>query len=86
MALVGAFVRLDPVHARAAAEDLARLPGVSTFPLPHAPGCLGLWLETEGLDAAHELLSGRVAATPGVLGAWPSYLSIEDELPEAPCR
>ena len=82
MAIVGAYARIDIKDPQVVQGRLDALEGVETFDLD-APGTIGLVIEAEGLDAAHDAVSQVVAGTVGVLGVWPVFVHTED-LPSGP--
>ena len=78
MAIVGAFARVDSDQVAACRNELNELTGVSTFELED-PDKLGVLIETESLNEAHETITKTVRNAPGVLGVWPVYVNTEDE-------
>jgi hypothetical protein len=74
MSIVGAFARIETTEVRA---RLDALDGVDTFDLAD-PEKVGLLIEADGLDAAHELLTKRIVAVEGVLGVFPIYVNDEE--------
>ena len=79
--VVGAYARIEIAGAAATVDRLGALPGVETFDLDD-PGKVGLLIEAEDLDGAHEALTRRVRGARGVLGVWPIYVHDESD-PEA---
>ncbi|RMF75547.1 MAG: hypothetical protein D6744_13340 [Planctomycetota bacterium] len=73
MVTVGAFARIDAAHRAELTQSLARLEGVETFDLGDE-GKLGLLIESNSLDAAHELLATRIEPRNGVLCVWPVFV------------
>ena len=78
MAIVGAFARVDLEHAGVCRVALDDFEGVSTFDLDDKDK-LGILVEANTLDAAHELITGPIRSAPGVLGVWPVFVNTEDE-------
>jgi len=78
MAIVGAFARVDREHAGDCRGALDGFEGVSTFDLDDEDK-LGILVEADSLNDAHELITGSIRSAPGVLGVWPVYANIEDE-------
>ncbi len=76
MIVVGAYVRVDPADAEATRERLDALAGVETFGLDD-PYRVGILIEAERLDAAHELIEQVIPAVEGVLGVWPIFVGDE---------
>ena len=79
MAIVGAFARIDTQLAQSCARALNAITGVSTFELEEA-GKIGLIIEADSLNRAHDTITKAISSTPGVLGVWPVYVNIEDEI------
>jgi len=70
---VGVLVRtaIDPPDDLG--DRLSALPGVSTVELEEE-GSIGLVLQGESLDEAHDRLRDEVQSLEGVLAAWPVHL------------
>lgn len=73
MTLVGAFARVDAARRGEVQRGLAMFEGVETFDLDD-DGKLGLLIESDSLDAAHELLTKRIEPLAGVLCVWPAFV------------
>jgi len=84
MAVVGAFARIDRSDPKATCDRLSAVAGVTLFDLGE-PGKIGLVLEAESLDGAHEVLCGEIEKIEGVLGVWPVYAHLEPEVSDAEC-
>lgn len=78
MPVVGAFARVKNEGLETTVRGLESIEGVSTFEI-EAPGKVGLLIEAESLDNAHQVLTDNVRSVEGVLGVWPVYANIEDE-------
>jgi hypothetical protein len=78
MAIVGAFARVDLGHAGDCREALDDFVGVSTFDLEDEDK-VGILVEADTLNEAHELITGPIRSAPGVLGVWPVFVNTEDE-------
>ncbi|MDP6849478.1 MAG: hypothetical protein QGH51_04500 [Planctomycetota bacterium] len=81
MAIVGAFARIEPGLQKRAEVALTAIQGVSTFELEDSSK-LGILVETDSLESAHEIIRYQIESIDGVLGVWPSYANIEDEVEE----
>ncbi len=79
MAIVGAFARIDSPGFVSCVEHLDALPGVSTFDIDD-PNKIGLIIEADSLEQAHDIITQTIRSTIGVLGVWPVYANIEDEI------
>lgn len=80
--VIGAYVRLDASASEAVRERLRGLEGVTLFDLDEA-GKVGVILEAEDMDRAHDRLVHRVARVPGVWGVWPISAAFDDPPPMA---
>lgn len=78
MAIVGAFARVDSSLTDACKGELNELPGVSTFELDD-PHKVGILVESETLNEAHNAISTTIRSATGVMGVWPVYINTEDE-------
>ena len=78
MAVVGAFARIDRDDKEATRSRLDGVTGVSTF-LLEDPARIGLVIEADDLDQAHEMLRNEVEKIDGVLGVWPVYAHAEPD-------
>jgi len=78
MAVVGAFARIDVSDPQAVHRRLAAVDGVSLFDLD-PPGKVGLVIEADDLDDAHEKLRTDIERVDGVLGVWPVYAHLEPD-------
>ncbi|GJM26084.1 MAG: hypothetical protein DHS20C16_24990 [Phycisphaerae bacterium] len=79
MAIVGLFARLDQATRAQTVTRLNALESVATFEIDDRYK-IGLLVESESLDAAHACVREEIEPCSGVLGVWPSFASIEDEL------
>ncbi len=80
MTVIGACARIDSSDAVGIRERLATLGGVSTFDLDD-PGRVGLLIESESLDAAHQTLCEEIKLVAGVMAVWPIYVDTEQDEP-----
>ena len=78
MAIVGAFARVEVSERSETNALLEAIEGVTPFALEEEEK-VGLLIEAADLDAAHDLITGAVRRTRGVLGVWPVYANTEDE-------
>ncbi len=78
MTLVGAFARVDSGRVELVRNRLAALQGVATFDLDH-PGKIGLLIEGDSEDQAHEILTRVIRGIEGVWGVWPVYVHNDPE-------
>lgn len=85
MAVVGAFARIDLVTPQRVHERLAAVPGVTLFDLGEAAK-IGLVIEASDLDDAHRKLRVEIEKIEGVLGVWPVYAHMENELSDMKCQ
>jgi len=77
MTIVGAFARIETTITNDVRLRLDEIAGVETFDLA-ASDKVGLLVEADDLDAAHELLTRRIVAVEGVLGVFPIYVNDEE--------
>lgn len=82
MATVGVYLRVDEDRIDEVRVGLAAIEGAEPFDLEGA-GKLGVLLETDDLDAGHDLLVRHVQQVPGVLAAWPVYAAFGDATDES---
>jgi nitrate reductase NapAB chaperone NapD len=78
MAVVGAYARIDLADEVAIRSRLGGVTGVSTFSLDD-PGKVGLVIEADDLDSAHDMLLNEIEKLEGVLGVWPVYAHAEPD-------
>ncbi len=78
MAIVGAFARVDTDTTALCRAELEQLAGVSTFDINDADK-VGVLIEADSLNEAHDTITKTIRSTPGVLGVWPVYVNTEDE-------
>jgi len=79
--VLGAYARIDPGSATGLRDRLGDLAGMTVFDLDD-PGKLGLVLEADNAEDAHQLLTQTVAHLPGVLGVWPVSLELDGAPPQ----
>jgi nitrate reductase NapAB chaperone NapD len=79
MAIVGAYARIDPDDVPAVRGRIESLPGISIFDLDE-PAKVGIIIESDDVDAAHEKLTRHVRGVEGVWGVWPVYVHFENDL------
>ncbi len=78
MAIVGAFARVDSSLTDICKGELNELSGVSTFELGD-PDKVGILVEAETLNEAHQAITTTIRSATGVMGVWPVYINTEDE-------
>ncbi len=76
LVIVGALARIEVAEADQVRERLSGLRGVDTFDLAE-PEKLGVLIEAEGLEAAHDVLQKQVRTAPGVLAVWPVSVEMD---------
>jgi nitrate reductase NapAB chaperone NapD len=77
MPVVGAFARVECGAMDEVRGALKDIEGVSTFAL-EAPGVVGVLVECDSLEGAHYVIDRAVPSVPGVMGAWPVYVGLDD--------
>lgn len=78
MVLIGVLARIVPGQRAALWTDLSERPGVQPFEVDDDDR-IGLLVEAESLESAHDRLRGEINQVDGVLGTWPVYVDLEDE-------
>ncbi len=78
LAVVGAFARIEPGASVKVRQRLNQIPGVETFDLDDQDR-VGILIETKDAAGAEEILEGPIKATPGVWGAWPVSVELEED-------
>jgi nitrate reductase NapAB chaperone NapD len=79
--VLGAYARIDPGSRESVRDRLHDLKGVTLFDLDD-PGKVGLVIEADDLEKAHQLLTHTVGRTPDVLGVWPVSLELDNASPD----
>lgn len=80
MALLGVLARVQVADRELTIEQLAEIDGVSTFPVEDDER-LGILIEADKVNRAHEILTTEVDRLPGVLGTWPVFNHFESDSP-----
>lgn len=78
MPVVGSFARVDVDAHDQVRERVELLPGVTTFDLGTREK-IGLLIETDDLETAHELVNTRIPSVAGVLGVWPVSVHLDEQ-------
>lgn len=78
LAVVGAFARIEPGESKSVRQRLDQIAGVETFDLDDRDR-VGILIETKDAAEAEQILEGPIRATPGVWGAWPVSVELEDD-------
>lgn len=78
MPIIGALARLEIDDFDCVCTRLEALSGVSTFEVLEE-GAVGLLIEADSLRKAHDLIAHELPQVPGVMGAWPIYIGLDEE-------
>lgn len=78
MPIIGALARLELDEFEDTYNRVNALSGVMTFKIAEE-GAVGVLIEAESLHDAHDLITTTLARIPGVMGAWPIYIGLDEE-------
>jgi len=78
MPIVGALARLELDDFDCTCTRICELSGVTTFEVAEE-GAIGVLIETDSLRQAHDLIAQELPQVPGVMGAWPIYIGLDEE-------
>ncbi len=78
MQVVGILARVDVLTRSQVLTRLNGISGVSTFAVDDEQR-VGIVIEGESIDDAHQILTEQVAKVDGVLGTWPVYSHMDSE-------
>ncbi len=78
MPIVGALARLEIDEFDETCSRINELSGFTTFEVAEE-GAVGVLIEADTLRDAHELIAKSLPQVPGVMGAWPIYIGLDEE-------
>ena len=76
MVVLGVLARIDAPEQNRVCDELGQLPGVSTFSVGESHR-VGILVERDTIEEAHEAVSKELVNVPGVMAAWPVFSHVE---------
>jgi nitrate reductase NapAB chaperone NapD len=84
MPIVGVLARIEIADRERIWQEIDADPALTPFPVEDEEERIGVLIEAEDLEEAHQILKKKVNRVAGILGTWPVYTDLQQLPPEEP--